>query len=106
MLPNLRNGGRLHAQTIPSQAYSTIPTILHARRLVSLYQELGNVPVDRVCIKIPSTIAGLRAMQVLEAEGIRTLATTTFCVEQGLAAAEDAKALYIAPYINALEVHF
>ncbi len=106
MLPNLRETGHLHAQTITSQAHSTSNTVSHARRLATLYAELGNVPRERVCIKIPTTIEGLRAMKVLESEGIRTLATTTFCVEQGLAAAEDAKALYIAPYINALEVHF
>jgi hypothetical protein len=105
MLPHLREFGHVHAQTITSQAYSTTHTIAHARRLVALYKILGNVPRHRVCIKIPSTVEGLRAMKVLESEGICTLATTVFCVEQGLAAAESAKTLYIAPYINALEAH-
>jgi hypothetical protein len=105
MLPHLREFGHVHAQTITSKAYATTHTIAHARRLVALYKILGNVPRHRVCIKIPSTVEGLRAMQVLESEGICTLATTVFCVEQGLAAAESAKTLYIAPYINALEAH-
>lgn len=58
-----------------------------------------------MCIKIPSTYAGLKACKVLEAEGIRTLATTLFTMVQA-AAAGAAGCAYIAPYVNALKVHF
>ena len=37
---------------------------------------------------------------------IQVLATTIFAVEQGLAAAQAAGAIYTAPYINALAAHF
>ena len=59
----------------------------------------------RVCIKIPASWEGCQACRVLEAEGIATLATTMFCMEQAALAA-DANCTYIAPYINELRVHF
>lgn len=50
-------------------------------------------------------VEGLQACRVLEAQGIRTLATTMFCMEQASLAA-DAGCTYIAPYVNELRVHF
>jgi len=105
VIPHLHPKGYVHAQTLPSQAYSTPNTVTHARLLVKLYA-LSGVPESRVCIKIPSTLQGLRACAELEKTGVKTLATTVFCVEQALAAAEDAKCLYVAPYVNPLAVHF
>lgn len=45
------------------------------------------------------------AASQLESEGVRTLATTLFSVDQALAAVQ-AGCLYIAPYFNELSVHF
>lgn len=59
----------------------------------------------RVCIKIPSTFEGLSACQTLETEGIATLATTLFTIEQARMAAQSG-CHYIAPYVNELKVHF
>ena len=59
----------------------------------------------RVCIKIPSTWEGLQACRALEADGIATLATTMFSMEQAALAAH-ARCTYIAPYVNQLRVHF
>lgn len=59
----------------------------------------------RVCIKIPSTWEGIQACGILEAEGIATLATTMFSMEQAALAAHVG-CTYIAPYINELRVHF
>lgn len=68
---------------------------------------MAGVPQNRVCIKIPSTIEGLRACKILEKEhDVRTLATTVFSVAQALAAAEEANCTYAAPYVNPLRVHF
>lgn len=123
MLPNLLGHGNLHAQTATSQAYNVQATVRHARRFVALYElvSAGAVGSSRVCIKIPSTIPGLQAMRYLSSGGqldkfnlggpliegkIQVLATTIFAVEQGLAAAQAAGALYTAPYINALAAHF
>jgi len=60
---------------------------------------------SRVCIKIPSSWEGLQACRILEATGIRTLATTLFTIEQA-ALAGDMGCRYIAPYVNELKVHF
>ncbi|SPO19651.1 related to transaldolase [Ustilago trichophora] len=123
MLPNLLSNGNLHAQTATSQSYNLTATVKHARRLVALYELIsgGSVDSKRVCIKIPSTIPGLQAMRYLSSGGhldeshlggplsegnIQVLATTIFAVEQGLAAAQAAGAIYTAPYINALAAHF
>jgi transaldolase len=72
--------------------------------LKSLFAAEG-IPPSRWCLKIPSTGAGLVAAKQLESEGIRTLATTLFSVDQALAASQ-AGCLYIAPYWNELSVHF
>ncbi|GAC96594.1 transaldolase [Pseudozyma hubeiensis SY62] len=123
MLPHLLSNGNVHAQTATSQSYNAQATVRHARRFVALYQLLsgGSVDSSRVCIKIPSTIPGLQAMRFLSSGGqlngfdlgnpleegkIQVLATTVFAVEQGLAAAQSAGAIYVAPYINALAAHF
>lgn len=123
MLPNLVATGNLHAQTMTSKAYDLHATVRHARRFVALYQLMsgGKVDSERVCIKIPTTVPGLQAMRYLSSGGeldefgvggllpegrIQVLATTIFAVEQGLAAAQAAGALYTAPYINALAAHF
>lgn len=87
---------------MPSVSDSVEGTASHARAIVALYKHYG-VSRDRVCIKVPSSVEGLRACAILEAEGIRTLATTIFCEAQAVAAAE-AKCLYIAPYLNPLHI--
>ncbi|KAF8602318.1 aldolase [Ceratobasidium sp. AG-I] len=106
VIPHLDPSGYVHAQTLPSLAYDTAGTVGHAQQLVRIYG-LASVPRERVCIKIPSTVEGLRACAILESqpEPIRTLATTCFCVGQAVAAA-SAGCAYVAPYVNPLWVHF
>ncbi|KAG8714020.1 hypothetical protein FRC09_018068 [Ceratobasidium sp. 395] len=106
VLPHLDPKGFVHAQTLPSLAYDTAGTVAHAEQLVRLYG-LVSVPRERVCIKIPSTVDGLRACEILEHldKPILTLATTIFCVGQAVAAA-GAGCAYVAPYVNPLWVHF
>ena len=91
--------GNVHAQTSPSTAYSTPATVAHAKKLVSLFNEAAGIPKERVCIKIPSTPPAILACAELEKEGIRTLATCLFSVEQAVAASQ-AGCLYVAPYFN------
>ncbi|KAF8688651.1 BRCA2, oligonucleotide/oligosaccharide-binding, domain 1, partial [Rhizoctonia solani] len=106
VFPHLESTGYVHAQTLPSLAYDTNGTVGHAQQLVRIYGLMG-IPRERVCIKIPSTVEGLRACAILEhlAQPIRTLATTCFCVAQAVAAA-GAGCAYVAPYVNPLWVHF
>ncbi|KAH0111982.1 transaldolase, partial [Aureobasidium melanogenum] len=104
MIPYLT--GRALIQTNPYHAYSTAATIANAKRIIAIYKTVvPEFPSNRVCIKIPSTWEGIQACKVLEQEGIVTLATTLFSMEQA-AAAHLAGCSYIAPYVNELPVHF
>lgn len=96
--------GRLHAQISPSFSFDTEKIVEHAKQLVRLFKDY-DIPKERVCIKIPSTPAGLLACRQLEGEGIRTLATCLFSVPQAVAA-HQAGCLYVAPYFNELRAHF
>ncbi|QUC19057.1 uncharacterized protein UV8b_03298 [Ustilaginoidea virens] len=103
VVPHL--SGYVHVQTNPRLAYSTQGTLANARRIVALFQALSDVGPGRVCVKIPATWEGLQACRVLQKEGIATLATTMFCMEQA-ALAGHVGCTYIAPYVNELKVHF
>ncbi|KAI0170031.1 transaldolase [Pestalotiopsis sp. NC0098] len=98
--------GYSHIQTNPAYSYDTQKTAENARRIIQIFTDLEpSYDVKRVCIKIPSTWEGLLACRTLESEGISTLATTMFCMEQA-ALASSVGCTYIAPYINELRVHF
>lgn len=118
--------GYLHVQTNPKLSYSQTGTVNNAKSMressrnvakgdqsshslkgiIAIFQALApDFDTKRICIKIPATWEGLSACRALEADGIATLATTMFCMEQA-ALASDANCTYIAPYINELKVHF
>ncbi|KAI1499007.1 transaldolase [Biscogniauxia marginata] len=98
--------GYSHIQTNPKYSYSKQKTVENAQRVVAIFKDLEpGYDSKRVCIKIPSTWEGLQACRELEKQGISTLATTMFCMEQAALAAH-AGSTYIAPYINELRVHF
>ncbi|EHA23875.1 hypothetical protein ASPNIDRAFT_40065 [Aspergillus niger ATCC 1015] len=81
--------GHIHIQTNPYYSYSTEKTIVNALRIVKLTHRLSPThPQSHICIKIPSTWEGLKACQVLEQAGVRTLATTLFTMPQAILAAE------------------
>ncbi|KAI4740280.1 transaldolase [Aureobasidium sp. EXF-12298] len=104
MIPYLT--GRALIQTNPYNAYSTSATIANAKRIISIYKIVApDHPSNRVCIKIPSSWEGIAACRELEKQGIVTLATTLFSMEQAALAA-SAGCSYIAPYVNELPVHF
>ena len=101
----------MHIQVNPMYSYSTSAIVANARRIHSLFTYLyfkddtPKLSLSRVCIKIPATWEGLQACKELEAEGIQTLATTLFTIEQA-ALASRYQCKYIAPYVNELKVHF
>jgi transaldolase len=104
MLPHLT--GFVLIQTNPYSAYDTTATIAGARRIVSLFVDVEPAfDSARICIKIPSTWEGMQACRVLRAEGVNTLATTLFTLEQAQLAAEVG-CRYVSPYVNELKVHF
>ncbi|MFN3713449.1 MAG: transaldolase [Alcanivoracaceae bacterium] len=79
-------------------SFDTSATLARARRLISLYRELG-VERERVLIKIAATWEGIRAAEVLEEEGIRCNLTLLFGLPQAIAAAE-AGATLISPFVG------
>ncbi|SGZ29742.1 BQ5605_C050g12494 [Microbotryum silenes-dioicae] len=104
ILPLLKPTGLVHCQ-LSLGASSSLENLLHqGRSVISLYEHYA-IPRSRVCLKIPSTLQGIQACGVLEEEGVNTLATMCFSIEQVLAAAKVG-ARYVAVYVNPLEVHF
>jgi transaldolase len=79
-------------------SYDTAATLHRARRLVGLYAAAG-VGRERVLIKIASTWEGIKAAEILEAEGIRCNLTLLFNFAQAVAAAE-ARATLISPFVG------
>ncbi|PTB75038.1 aldolase [Trichoderma longibrachiatum ATCC 18648] len=100
-IPHL--SGRVLIQTSLRHVSSSAATLAHARRLAALYEEAG-VPRDRFAIKIPFSGPAAAAAAVLNAEGIRTLATGVFSLEQGIAASQSG-CLFISPYYNEIAAH-
>jgi transaldolase len=90
--------GRVLLQTLPTQAWDMEMTLQHARLYAQEFQRLA-IPRERFCIKILATGPGLNAAKVLQEEGIPTLGTGVFCVQQAIACSQ-AKCLYISPYYN------
>lgn len=98
--------GNIHIQTNPYHSYDTLRTIEDSKRIINLVHQISSdFDITRLCLKIPSTWQGLQACKTLQSEGIQTLATTLFTMEQASLAAEVG-CLYIAPYVNELRVHF
>ncbi|KAF7889655.1 uncharacterized protein EAF02_002070 [Botrytis sinoallii] len=98
--------GFVHVQTNPYHSYGTEEMIQDSRRIISIFRHLDpDFDTNRICLKIPSTWEGLQACKHLEREGIRTLATTLFSIEQA-ALAGEVQCTYVAPYVNELKVHF
>lgn len=90
--------GRVLVQVSPSYAYDKDKVLEHARAYEKEFQKVG-VPRDRFCIKILATGPGLNAAKILQEEGIATLGTGIFSVEQAIACSQ-ARCLYISPYYN------
>ncbi|KAI0473435.1 transaldolase [Xylariaceae sp. FL0804] len=98
--------GFSHVQANPKYAYDRRRTVENGQRIVAIFRDLDpSYDARRVCIKVPATWEGMQACRELEAQGIATLATTLFCMEQ-VALAAHVNCTYIAPYVNELRVHF
>lgn len=69
--------------------------------MVSEARELAKW-ADNVVVKIPMTEDGLRAVNTLSQEGIKTNVTLIFTVSQGLMAAK-AGATYVSPFLGRLD---
>lgn len=83
---------QLHAQLISSDS----KTMLEEAHF--MLRELG----DDLFIKVPVTVDGMRAINLLSKEGIRVTATAIYTAMQAFMAAK-AGARYTAPYVNRLD---
>lgn len=90
--------GRVSSEVDARLSFDTAATLTRARRLISLYRELG-IERERVLIKIAATWEGIRAAEVLEEEGIACNLTLLFNDVQARAAAE-AGATLVSPFVG------
>lgn len=83
--------GPISAEVIALDATGMVE---EARQLAKVHQN--------VVIKVPVTLEGLQAVDILAAEGIKTNVTLVFSVNQALLAAR-AGAAYVSPFIGRLD---
>ena len=95
--------GRCLIQVSCHYLYDTDKVIAHARHYAKLFEEAG-ISRDRFCIKIPITGPSMVAARVLNSEGIRTLGTSLFGLQQAIAAAQ-AGCIMVSPYYNECAAH-
>ncbi len=90
--------GRVSTETHADLSFDTQGLVDNGRRFIELYEKHG-IDRDRVLIKIATTWEGVRAAEVLEAEGIHCNMTLLFSLAQAVACAE-AKATLISPFVG------
>lgn len=90
--------GRVSVEVDAQLSFDTEGTIAKARKLAGLFKEAGIGP-DRFLVKAAATWEGIRAAEVLEAEGINCNLTLIFGFAQARAAAE-AGAFLISPFVG------
>lgn len=90
--------GRVSTEVDARLSFDTAATVAKAHQLIALYQAQG-VERDRVLIKVASTWEGIRAVEMLEREGIHCNMTLMFGMPQAIEAAE-AGATLISPFVG------
>jgi transaldolase len=90
--------GRVSTEVDARLSFDTQASVAKARKLISLYAELG-VPKERILIKIASTWEGIKAAEILEQEGINCNLTLLFSFAQAVACAE-AGVFLISPFVG------
>jgi len=91
--------GRISTEIDARLSFDTQATVAKGRELMQLYAEAG-IHKDRVLLKIAATWEGIEAAKILEAEGIHTNITLLFAQVQAIAAAQNAKATLISPFVG------
>ena len=90
--------GRVSTEVDARLSFNTAATLARARRIIGLYEAQG-IASERVLIKIASTWEGIRAAEVLEAEGVHCNLTLLFAFCQAVACAEAGVRL-ISPFVG------
>ncbi|KAJ5726087.1 uncharacterized protein N7483_007444 [Penicillium malachiteum] len=95
--------GRVHVMANPCYSFDTPRIIEAGKRYHSLFRFFDTqCNLNRVVMKVPATWEGLQACKTLTTEGIQTLATTVFSMEQCILAGE-AGCLSVSPFIHDLK---
>lgn len=90
--------GRISTEVDARLSFDTEASIQRAHRIIAFYEDEG-IGKERVLIKLASTWEGIKAAEVLEAEGINCNLTLMFTTVQAVAAAE-AGAFLISPFVG------
>jgi len=90
--------GRVSTETDANLAFDTQALVAKAHRFLDLYKQHG-IPRERILIKIATTWEGVKAAEILQAEGINCNMTLLFSLAQAVACAE-AKAKLISPFVG------
>lgn len=90
--------GRISTEVDARLSFDTENSIARAKRIIGFYEEAG-IGKERVLIKLASTWEGIRAAEILQAEGINCNLTLMFSDIQAVAAAE-AGAFLISPFVG------
>jgi transaldolase len=90
--------GYVSTEVDANLSFNTEASIAKARALIAAYQAQG-LGKDRILIKLASTWEGIRAAEILEAEGISCNLTLLFSAAQAQACAE-AGVYLISPFVG------
>jgi len=90
--------GRVSTEVDANLSFDTQASIAKGRALIAAYGAQGIGP-DRILIKLAATWEGIRAAEVLQAEGIDCNLTLIFALAQAVACA-DAGAFLISPFVG------
>ncbi|OQV10433.1 hypothetical protein CLAIMM_14431 [Cladophialophora immunda] len=96
--------GRVLVQTSLRHVNDRAAIIKQCHEYADEFEKAG-VSRDRFAIKVPFSGAAASAALELNAQGIRTLATAVFSLEQAIAASQS-NCLFISPYYNEIAAHF
>ena len=88
--------GYISTEVNPKLSFDTEASLLRARRIITMYNEMG-VPKERILIKLAATWEGILAAEILEKEGIRCNLTLIFSFVQAVACAQR-QAHLISPF--------
>jgi len=90
--------GRVSTEVDARLSWDSGATVRKAREIIAQYEAAG-IDRTRVLIKIASTWEGIRAAEMLEAEGIHCNLTLLFGLHQAIACAE-ARVTLISPFVG------
>jgi transaldolase len=91
--------GRVSTEIDARLSFDVEATVARCKALIALYEAEGINPRERVLFKIASTWEGIRAAEILEAEGIHCNMTLLFSFSQAVACAEAGVTL-ISPFVG------